>query len=186
MMCKAQGLMTAAVHRHGALAGVELWHGGSHAVNRHSREAPLSPSGLPLHFVHPIQTRAMDMGDIRELRRWQVAAARRAVTAGFDIVYIYAGHGYLPFQFIARRYNQRGDEYGGRLENRVRLLREMIEETKAAVGDRCAVAVRLAVDELHRPRRRERGGGRPRRRGHAGGAAGPVGRQHQRRSTTTP
>jgi dimethylamine/trimethylamine dehydrogenase len=148
---KAQALMTAAVHRHGALAGVELWHGGHHAVNRYSREAPLSPSGLPLHFVHPLQTRAMDKGDIRDLRRWQVAAAKRAQTAGFDIVYVYAGHGYLPFQFIARRCNQRGDEYGGSLENRVRLLREMIEETKAAVGDRCAVAVRLAVDELMGP-----------------------------------
>ena len=148
---KAQALMTESVHRHGALAGVELWHGGHHAVNRYSREAPLSPSGLPLHFVHPVQARAMDKSDIRELRRWQVAAARRAQAAGFDIVYVYAGHGYLPFQFIARRYNQRSDEYGGSLENRVRLLREMIEDTKAAIGDRCAVAVRLAVDELIGP-----------------------------------
>jgi len=145
---RAQATMTEAVHRHGALAGVELWHGGPHAVNRASREAPLSPSGLPLHYVHPIQTRAMDKSDIRDLRRWQRDAARRAQAAGFDIVYVYAGHGFLPFQFIARRYNQRGDEYGGSLENRVRLLREMIEDTKSAVGDRCAVAVRLAVDEL--------------------------------------
>src|SRR6185312_8219835 len=148
---KAQALMTAAVHRHGALAGVELWHGGHHVANRYSREAPLSPSGLPLHVVHPLQSRPMDKEDIRSLRRWQVAAARRAQAAGFDIVYVYAGHGYLPFQFIARRYNQRSDEYGGSLENRVRLLREMIEETKAAIGDRCAVAVRLAVDELMGP-----------------------------------
>src|SRR5262249_38227158 len=111
-------------------------------------EASLSPSGLPLHFLHPIQTRAMDRSDIRELRRWQVAAAKRARAAGFDIVYVYAGHGYLPFQFIARRYNQRSDEYGGKLGNRIRLLREMIEDTKEAVGDRCGVAVRLAVDEL--------------------------------------
>ena len=148
---KAQARMTEAVHRHGALAGVELWHGGHHAPNRYTREPPLSPSGLPLHLIHPIQSRAMDKEDIRDLRRWQVAAARRAATAGFDIVYVYAGHGYLPFQFIARRYNQRSDEYGGSLENRVRLLREMIEETKAAIGDRCAVAVRLAVDELMGP-----------------------------------
>jgi dimethylamine/trimethylamine dehydrogenase len=145
---RVQAQTTEAVHRHGALAGVELWHGGHHAVNRFSREAPLSPSGLPLHYVHPIQTRAMDKGDIRDLRRWQREAARRAKEAGFDIVYVYAGHGFLPFQFIARRYNQRSDEYGGSLENRVRLLREMIEETRAGLGDRCAVAVRLAVDEL--------------------------------------
>jgi dimethylamine/trimethylamine dehydrogenase len=53
--------------------------------------------------------------------------------------------------FLQRRRNQRGDEYGGALENRVRLFREVIEDTKDAVGDRCAVAVRLAIDELMGP-----------------------------------
>src|SRR5260370_18365585 len=52
---------------------------------------------------------------------------------------------------LPRRHNQRGDEYGGSLANRCRLLRELIEETKDAVGDSCAVAVRLAVDELLGP-----------------------------------
>ena len=83
---------------HGALAGVELWHGGHHAVNRYSREAPLSPSGLPLHFVHPVQARRHGQGATSaSFRRWQVTAAKRAQAAGFDIVYVYAGHGYLPF-----------------------------------------------------------------------------------------
>jgi dimethylamine/trimethylamine dehydrogenase len=54
--------------------------------------------------------------------------------------------------FLQRRRNQRSDEYGGSLENRVRLFRELLEETKDAVGDRCAVAVRLAVDELMGPK----------------------------------
>ena len=49
------------------------------------------------------------------------------------------------------RTNTRSDEYGGSLENRARLLREMIEDTREAVGGSCAVAVRLAVDELHGP-----------------------------------
>ena len=75
----------------------------------------------------------------------------RAKRAGFDIVYVYAGHDYLPFQFISRRHNTRGDEYGGSLENRIRLLKEMIVETKEAVGDTMGVAVRLAVDELLGP-----------------------------------
>jgi len=141
-------LMTDAVHEHGALAGVELWHGGMHTSNRLSRVAPMAPSDSVLHITHPIQARAMTKGDIRSLRRWQVDAALRAKRAGFDIVYVYAGHEYLPFQFISRRTNRRSDEYGGSLENRVRLLREMIEDTKAAVGDTCAVAVRIAVDEL--------------------------------------
>ncbi len=137
-----------AVHAHGALAGVELWHGGLKTPNRASREPTLSPSGGPGHYLHPQQTRAMDKADIQSFLRWQAAAARRAVQAGFDIVYCYAGHGYLPFQFISRRWNQRADEYGGPLENRVRLLREMIEVTREAVGGRSAVAVRFAMDEL--------------------------------------
>ncbi|HEX4572820.1 MAG TPA: FAD-dependent oxidoreductase, partial [Dongiaceae bacterium] len=136
------------IHAHGALAGVELWHGGLKTPNRASREVSLSPSGGPNHYLFPQQTRAMDKSDIRAFLRWQAAAARRARQAGFDIVYCYAGHGYLPFQFISPRWNRRGDEYGGSIANRARLLREMIEVTKEAAGDRCAIAVRLAMDEL--------------------------------------
>ena len=95
--------MTQVCHRHGALAGVELWHGGMHSPNRFSRMAPLSVSGEPLDHAAPIQTRAMDLADIRNLRRWQVDAALRAKEAGFDIVYVYAGHAYLPFQFLSHR-----------------------------------------------------------------------------------
>jgi dimethylamine/trimethylamine dehydrogenase len=144
-------LMTAAVHEHGALAGVELWHGGRVTINRYSRLGLMAPRELPTAFVDPAQARRMDKQDIRNLLRWQGDAARRAVEAGFDIVYVYAGHGYLPTQFLSRRMNDRSDEYGGPIENRARLLREMIEETRAAVGDRAAVAVRLMIDELAGP-----------------------------------
>lgn len=140
-----------AIHLHGALAGIELWHGGGHAANRMTRLPTLAPMVQPALYHQPTTCRAMDLSDIRDLRRWQREAAVRARRAGFDIVYVYAGHDYLPFQFLSRRTNQRSDAYGGSLENRVRLLREMIEETKEAVGDTCAVAVRLAVDELHGP-----------------------------------
>jgi len=113
--------------------------------------APLSVSGEPLHLTAPIQSRAMDKSDIRDLRRWQVAAAKRAKRAGFDLVYVYAGHGYLPFQFLSHRHNRRSNGYGGGLENRVRLLREMLEETKEAVGDTMAVAMkaRAMVDAIN-------------------------------------
>jgi dimethylamine/trimethylamine dehydrogenase len=146
-----QALMTEAVHEHGALAGVELWHGGHHTINRYSREGLIAPGPHPGFGYDPVQARAMDKQDIRDLRRWQAEAARRAITAGFDIVYVYAGHGYLPAQFLSPRTNQRTDEYGGSIENRARLLREMIEDTREAVGDRAAVAVRLMVDEFHGP-----------------------------------
>ncbi|MEM7670900.1 MAG: FAD-dependent oxidoreductase, partial [Pseudomonadota bacterium] len=90
---------------------------------------------------------AMDKTDIRTLRRWHRKAALRARAAGFDIVYVYATHGYLLSHFLNPRMNQRSDEYGGDLVNRTRLVRELIEETKEAVGDRCAVAVRFAADD---------------------------------------
>jgi len=144
-----QALMTEAVHAHGSLAGVELWHGGAHVLNRFSREGLIGAGHRPAHNYDPVQTRAMDRSDIRAVRRWQADAAKRAVEAGFDIVYVYAGHGYLPAQFLSRRFNERGDEYGGSLENRARLLKEMILGTRDAVGPRVAVAVRLMVDEMH-------------------------------------
>lgn len=93
---RAHALMTEAVHRHGALAAVELWHGGAVTVNRTTRHAPLSPSGVPWLATHPgfmsaARPKAMDADDIRDLIRWHAEAAVRAERAGFDILYVYAG-----------------------------------------------------------------------------------------------
>ena len=137
------------VHAHGSLAGIELVHNGHHTYNRYSRSVALAPSDIITDGGDPAHARAMDKTDIADLRRWHRNAALRAREAGFDIVYIYAGHDMTIFQhFLSRRHNHRTDEYGGSLENRARLMREVIEDTKEAVGDRCAVVVRLAVDEL--------------------------------------
>ncbi len=142
-------LMVEAVHAHDSLAGVQLAHNGAGAQNLFTRLKPLGPSHQAGIEGPPTQARGMDKTDIREFRRWHRMAALRAKQAGADIVYVYAGHdSTLLMHFLQRRRNQRSDEYGGSLENRVRLFREVIEDTKDAVGDRCAVAVRLAVDEL--------------------------------------
>ncbi len=151
----ALALVADAVHRHGALAGIELAYNGFDAPNMYSRVPSLAPRSMGTvggSGYDPVQTRRMDKEDIRNLRGWHKAAAMRARRAGFDIVYCYAGHGMtVPMQFIMKRYNDRSDEYGGSLENRVRLLRELIEETREAVGETCAVAVRFAVEELLGP-----------------------------------
>jgi dimethylamine/trimethylamine dehydrogenase len=145
-------LMTDACHAHGALAGAELFFNGYATPNRYSREIPMAPSHIPVKAYDPIQARTMDKTDIQNVRRWHRNAALRARDAGFDLVYVYAGHDLgLPMHFISRRTNRRTDEYGGSLENRVRFLRELIEDTKDAVGDRCGVVVRLAVDQLLGP-----------------------------------
>ncbi|MET1027932.1 MAG: FAD-dependent oxidoreductase [Dongiaceae bacterium] len=141
-------MMCEAVHRHGALAAIELTHNGPSSSNLTSREALIGPRHEPSSY-HPWQARRMDHADIRNYRRWHRDAAIRAKKAGFDIVYVYAGHDLsLAMHFLQKRRNDRGDEYGGSLENRVRLFREVIEDAKEAVGDSCAVAVRFAVDEL--------------------------------------
>ncbi len=144
--------MTEAIHAHGGLAACELVYNGSHASNRYSREPMMAPSVAIHDGGDAAHARAMDKTDIANLRRWHRQAAIRAKRAGFDIVYVYAGHDMTILQhFLSRRHNHRSDEYGGSLENRVRLFREVIEDTKAAVGDSCGIAVRLAVDELLGP-----------------------------------
>jgi dimethylamine/trimethylamine dehydrogenase len=140
-----------AIHEGGALAGIELCYNGMNGPNLYSRETPLGPMNLPiLTFTNdPVQARAMDREDIRNLRRWHRTAAIRAKRAGFDLVYVYGAHGFGTAQhFLSRRINQRTDEYGGSLENRARLLKELIEDTKDAIGDSCAVPVRILVDEM--------------------------------------
>src|SRR5579863_5593141 len=150
---RSHALMTEAVHRHGALAGVELWHGGGSVMNRLSRIAPMSPSGtswMATHvgFMGHQRPRVMDAGDIRALLAAQGAAARRARQAGFDIVYVYAGMGYLPYEFLLPEWNRRTDAYGGSLANRARIVRELLEVTREAVAGKCAVALRISLEEL--------------------------------------
>ena len=145
----ALSLMTEAVHEHGALAAIELAHNGNHAANLYSRLPVISPVSQSIDLVYPKQTRRMNKKDIAEFRRWHRNAALNAKAAGFDIIYVYAGHGMtLTQEFLLPEINDRTDEYGGSIENRVRLTRELLEETKDAVGDTCAVAFRFAVDEL--------------------------------------
>jgi dimethylamine/trimethylamine dehydrogenase len=143
----ALAAITDQVHRHDALAGIQLWHGGSRVVNALSRELSFGVASLPPSSNYPAQSRAMDKDDIRAFRRWHVDAAKRARHAGFDIVYVYAAHGYLLDQFLSPVINQRSDEYGGSLENRLRLLREILIDTKEAIGADCAVALRFAADD---------------------------------------
>jgi dimethylamine/trimethylamine dehydrogenase len=150
---RSHALMTEAVHRHGALAGIELWHGGGSVMNRTSRTPPLSPSGTSwmathVNFMGNQRAKAMDAGDIRALLASQAQAAARARSAGFDIVYVYAGMGYLPYEFLLSEWNQRSDGYGGSVANRVRLVRELLEVTHEAVAGKCAVALRISLEEL--------------------------------------
>ncbi len=141
--------MVERVHAHGSLAGIELVHQGSSTSGRYTREVPIGPSCRPVEPFDPVHSRAMDKEDIRNFRKWHREAAIRSKNCGYDLIYVYCGHDLtMQMHFLSRRYNDRSDEYGGSLENRVRLFRETLEDTLDAVGDTCAVPVRFAVDEL--------------------------------------
>jgi dimethylamine/trimethylamine dehydrogenase len=141
--------MTERVHAHGALAGIEPVHNGIHGANLWSREAPMAAGHMPVTGFDPTQVRQMSAQDIADLRRWHRRAVSRSIEAGFDIVYVYASHGLNTFgQFLSPLYNFRTDGYGGSLENRARLLREVLEDTLEEVDGRIAVACRITVTEL--------------------------------------
>jgi dimethylamine/trimethylamine dehydrogenase len=143
--------MADAIHSNGALSGIELAYSGANGPNLYTREVPMGPMHSPiLTFTSdPVQARAMDKEDIRNLRHWHKLAYKRAKRAGYDILCLYGAHGFGIIQhFLSRRTNQRGDEYGGSLQNRARLLNELLSDARDEVGDTCAVAVRLSLEEL--------------------------------------
>jgi dimethylamine/trimethylamine dehydrogenase len=139
------------LHEFGALAGIELWYGGPHAPCMETRATPRGPSQIASDFELNIFPRYMDRDDIDTVQQMYVDAALRAREAGFDIIYVYGAHAYLPFQFLSPYYNRRSDEYGGSFENRARFWRESLIKVREAVGDDCAIASRFAVDHLLGP-----------------------------------
>jgi dimethylamine/trimethylamine dehydrogenase len=117
-----------------------------HAERRGTRWPAIAPSQLA-GVYHPFTVpKAMELDDIRRVQADWVEAARRACSAGFDIVYVYGGHDALLTQFLSPFTNRRTDEYGGSLENRARMWVETVELVREAVGDAAALAVRIGVD----------------------------------------
>lgn len=142
--------MSDSIHEFDTLAGIQLAYSGVNGPNLYSREVPMAPSAMPIRAFDndPLSARAMSKRDIRDLRRWHRNAFKRAKTAGFDLVCLYGAHGFGIIQhFLSRATNQRSDEYGGSLENRSRLMRELVEEGKDVIGDSCAITLRLSLDE---------------------------------------
>ncbi len=146
------------IHAHGALAGCELVHSGRTAANLEIRSAPMGVAAGPVDGIEPVQARAMTLRDIADVRRWHAMGVDRALEAGYDLIYVYAGHALSTLQtFLSRRFNTRKDAYGGPLENRARLLREILEDTLERAEGRAAVACRICVDELIGAQGLERG-----------------------------
>ena len=142
--------VTDAVHAEGGVIFAQLWHVGrvSHHDLQPEGAAPVAPSAIqPLQvkafietapgageLVQPPVPRALSTREVKELVGLYAEAARNAIAAGFDGVEIHSANGYLVNQFISAHANQRDDEYGGSLDNRLRFLREIVEAVGDAVG----------------------------------------------------
>ncbi len=143
------GLMCERIHEHGSLAGVQLWYGAAHARNYESRLPAAGVSQIPSDYLFVQSCYELDREGIGELQRWYVDAARRARSAGFDLINVYGGHGYpITYQFLDPYYNKRTDEYGGPFENRARFWLETLEQVREAVGDECAIVARICIASL--------------------------------------
>src|SRR4051794_17586761 len=142
--------MAEMAHEYGALAGVELWHGGAGVGNLVSRLPAGGVSGGVDENYFATNAYELDRRAIRQVQQYYVDAAVRARDAGFDIVNVHGAEaGGIPGQFLMRKFNRRNDEYGGSLENRARFWIETLEQVRTAVGDSCAVTARLCIDTLN-------------------------------------
>jgi len=129
-------------HRHGAVMGIQIAHGGRKACGP-DLVAP-SPLAAGPDYGVPQELSPAEIGDI--VRRWG-RAAKRAAAAGFDLLQVHGAHGYLIHEFLSPLSNHRTDEYGGGLEGRMRFLLEVVEEVKANWPQDRVLSVRLsAVD----------------------------------------
>ncbi|WP_032831448.1 oxidoreductase [Pseudomonas sp. GM78] len=162
------------VHKHGAKIAMQLQHAGKNAIRDMAAGRPLWVPSIPpasssdmmqaltpeelASFVSAvrgrkggIEMRVMDQDDIAQMVEWFAAAAERAQRAGFDGVEIHAAHNYIIAGFLSAYYNRRDDAYGGSLENRARLLLEVLAAVRARVGAGFGVWLRLDAEEMLTP-----------------------------------
>ena len=137
--------LTAAIRAHGAKSACQLIT-SYHIIFRDNLPEVVGPSAI-LNQILRVAPRAVTTDEIRFIVEEYGNAARRVREGGFDAVEILVGGGYLLNRFLSPVGNQRDDEYGGSLENRMRILLEIIASMKQAVGDDFPIGVRLNVDE---------------------------------------
>lgn len=149
------------IHSQGAKAGIQLAHAGrkgsTHRAWSGEGTVPVNEGGWetvapsPIAFPGYEPPRELSADEIRSLPGAWAAAARRALDAGFDVLEIHAAHGYLLHQFLSPLSNARTDEYGGSVENRARLLIDVVRAVRAEAGEGVPVFVRLSATDWSEP-----------------------------------
>jgi len=138
--------MTTAVHNEGSRIIMQLAHGGLRADAKFSGIAPMGPSTG--EGLLPSPGREMTVEDIRQIVNTFGQAARRAQKAGFDGVQIHAAHGYLLSQFLSPAFNQRTDDYGGQLENRARIVLDILQRIRQEAGSDFPIFIKINCEDF--------------------------------------
>lgn len=133
--------ITDSIHSHRAAASIQLGHCGNMTHISTAGQIPIGAS-TGFNLYSPTIVRGMSRKEIAEVAKDFGRAVKTAREAGFDAVEIHAGHGYLISQFLSPYTNRRRDEYGGSLDNRMRFMRECMNEVMTAAGSDMAVIVK--------------------------------------------
>ncbi len=135
--------ITTALKKHGSVAVVQLHHAGMRSPSELIKQAPVCPSEHEKYGA-----KALSLAAVKQLKDDFVAAAIRAKKSGYDGVEIHGAHGYIITQFLSEKINKRTDIYGGNLENRSRLLFEIVNEIRAVCGKNFLLGVRLSPEKF--------------------------------------
>jgi len=135
------------IHQNGSKSVMQINHAGSGTEEKVTGSVPVGPSAIanPRKGAVPRELTKHELADIVAAF---AAAARRVKLAGFDGVEIHSAHGYFLNQFLSPLTNQRSDEYGGSIHNRIRLHLEVIAAVRAAVGDEFPVLLRIGASDF--------------------------------------
>lgn len=141
-----------AIRRHGAIASLELSHSGMYAgtyMTDKEKQKTMCQWG-PSDTVRKdgVQVKALSKEMIKDIVKSYGRVAKLAKRAGFEMIMIHGGHGWLINQFLSPYFNKRNDEYGGTLENRCRLAKEVLESVREAVGKDFPIEFRFSGSEL--------------------------------------
>lgn len=141
-----------AIRRHGAIPSVELSHSGQYAgtyLTDKNKKQGLAQYG-PSAGVRPdgLEVKELPVELIQDIVKAYGNVAGLAKRAGFEMIMVHGGHGWLINQFLSPYFNHRTDEYGGVLENRVRFAREVLDSVRAAVGEGFPIEFRMSGSEL--------------------------------------
>jgi 2,4-dienoyl-CoA reductase-like NADH-dependent reductase (Old Yellow Enzyme family) len=135
--------LAAGIKHHGSLAVIQLHHAGLRSPEKLIGEEPVSPSVSEKHG-----SRALSLKEVHQLRDDFIEAAVRSQKCGYDGVEIHGAHGYILAQFLSNKINRRTDEYGGSLENRARIVFEIIAGIRKKCGENFLLGLRLSPERF--------------------------------------